>query len=194
MASFDDSIDQMLNPEKRRQDPVIGAKMPKAANGLPLPSEIARTTRRSFLRVAPGYLPPSLEGLMGFFERTMPSIFGSNGIEIGPIPAGTPVNLIANLDILGETTGLAKLGRQGEVFDLLVTLKRDLGKLSKDATDQDAEKVLANLAPKMMKLSKCPDFIVNRGHYFGTSYFAPEKDIALTPEQKKALIEFLKTF
>jgi hypothetical protein len=46
----------------------------------------------------------------------------------------------------------------------------------------------------MMKLSKCPDYIVNRGHYFGTSYFTREKDIALTADQKKALIEFLKTF
>ncbi len=194
LSSFEDSIDQMLNPEKRKQDPIIGAKMPKAANGLTLPSDMARTTRRSFLRVAPGYLPPSLQGLLGFFERTMPSLFGPGGIEIGPIPAGTPVNLLANLDLLGETTGLAKLGRQGEVLDLLVTLRRDLGKLSKDASDQDAEKVLANLAPKMMKLSKCPDFIINRGHYFGTSYFTEEKDIALAPEQKKALIEYLKTF
>ena len=194
MASFEDSIDQMLNPEKRKRDPIIGSKMPTAANGLPLPSEMARTTRRSSLRVARGYLPQSLDGLLGFFERTMPSIFGSNGIEIGPIPAGTPVNLIANLDILGEATGLAKLGRSGEVLDLLVTLRRDLGKLPKDATDQDAEKVFANLAPKMMKLSKCPDFIINRGHYFGTSYFAEEKDIALAPDQKKALIEYLKTF
>ena len=194
LSSFEDSIEQMLNPEKRKQDAVIGAKMPKGVNGLPLPSEIARTTRRSFLRVARGYLPPSLEGLLGFFERTAPSLFGSNGIEIGPIPAGTPVNIIANLDILGETTGLAKLGRQGEVLDLMLTLKRDLGKLPKDASDQEAEKVLANLAPKMMKLSKCPDFIVNRGHYFGTSYFGPEKDIALSADQKKALTEYLKTF
>ena len=194
LSSFEDSIDQMLNPEKRKQDPVIGARMPKAANGLPLPSDMARTTRPSFLRVARGYLPPSLEGLLGFLERTAPSFFGANGIQIGPIPAGTPVNLLANLDLLGETTGLAKLGRQGEVLDLLISLRNDLGKLPKDAPDQEAEKVLANLAPKMMKLSKCPDFIINRGHYFGTSYFTEEKDIALTPEQKKALIEYLKTF
>jgi hypothetical protein len=194
LSSFEDSIDQMLNPEKRGHDSVMGSKMPLAANGLPLPSEIARTTERSYLRVARGYLPQSLEGLLGFFERTMPSVFGSSGIEIGPVPAGTPVNLIANLDVLGETTGFAKLGRNTEVLDLLVALKHDLDALPKNATDADAEKVFANLAPRMMKLSKCPDFIVNRGHYFGTSYFTQEKDIALAPDQKKALIEFLKTF
>jgi len=189
MQSFEDSIDQMLNPEKRNHDSVIGSKMPLGANGLVLPSDMARTTQRSFLRVARGYIPDALQGLLGFFDRN----FGSTGIEIGPIPAGTPVNLLANLDVLGETTGLAKLGRGAEVLDLLLTLQHDLKALPKDASDQDAMKVLANLAPKMMKLSKCPDFIINRGHYFGTSYFAEEKDIALSPDQKKALIEFLKT-
>ena len=34
-------------------------------------------------------------------------------------------------------------------------------------------------------MSKCPDFIVNRGHLFGTTL--PDAD-------KRALIEFLKTF
>ena len=44
----------------------------------------------------------------------------------------------------------------------------------------------------MLELNKCPDFIVNRGHYFGTSYFTEEP--GLTDEDKRALIEFLKTF
>ena len=34
-------------------------------------------------------------------------------------------------------------------------------------------------------MSKCPDFVVNRGHLFGTKL--PDAD-------KRALIEFLKTF
>ena len=43
-----------------------------------------------------------------------------------------------------------------------------------------------------MKLSKCPDHIINRGHYFGTSYFKEEP--ALSDADKRALIEYLKTF
>ena len=43
-----------------------------------------------------------------------------------------------------------------------------------------------------MKLSKCPDYVVNRGHYFGTSYFKEEP--GLSDPDKRALIEFLKTF
>jgi hypothetical protein len=43
----------------------------------------------------------------------------------------------------------------------------------------------------LMDLSKCPDYIVNRGHYFGTA-LAPEPP--MTDQDKLALIEFLKTF
>jgi hypothetical protein len=57
----------------------------------------------------------------------------------------------------------------------------------------------------LLKLSKCPDFVVNRGHYFGTSKFnetdglsQDEKSFGPEPvlsnEDKRALIEFLKTF
>jgi hypothetical protein len=57
----------------------------------------------------------------------------------------------------------------------------------------------------MLELSKCPDFVVNRGHYFGTAEFnkqeglsADEKAFGTEPElsdaDKRALIAFLKTF
>ena len=57
--------------------------------------------------------------------------------------------------------------------------------------DDDARKVFANLVQPLMDLSKCPDYIVNRGHYFGTSMFKDEP--GLSDEEKSALIEFLKT-
>jgi hypothetical protein len=43
----------------------------------------------------------------------------------------------------------------------------------------------------MLALSKCPDFVVNRGHYFGTASYPGET--ALTDDDKRALIEYLKT-
>ena len=57
----------------------------------------------------------------------------------------------------------------------------------------------------MLALSKCPDFVVNRGHYFGTAQFnrqdglsADEKAFGKEPQlsdaDKRALIAFLKTF
>jgi hypothetical protein len=57
----------------------------------------------------------------------------------------------------------------------------------------------------MLKLSKCPDFVVNRGHYFGTAKFNETESLSedersfgaepvLSDDDKRALIEFLKTF
>ena len=55
-----------------------------------------------------------------------------------------------------------------------------------------ARRVFANLVEPLLTLSKCPDFVVNRGHYFGTSFFKEEP--ALDDADKRALIEFLKMF
>ena len=48
------------------------------------------------------------------------------------------------------------------------------------------------LVEPLLQLSKCPDFVVNRGHYFGTGYAVGEP--GLSDKDKRALIEFLKTF
>jgi len=50
----------------------------------------------------------------------------------------------------------------------------------------------ADLVPTMLALNKCPDFVVNRGHYFGTDKARGEAP--LSDSDKRALIEFLKTF
>jgi len=65
------------------------------------------------------------------------------------------------------------------------------------ASDDEARKVFANLVdpshePNLLEFNKCPDFVVNRGHYFGTDYFKEEP--GLSDNDKLALIEFLKTF
>ena len=75
---------------------------------------------------------------------------------------------------------------------LLIKVKHDLAKLPKNASDEEARKVLSNLAEPLMDLSKCPDYIVNRGHYFGTDRFGAEPGLSDT--DKRALIEFVKTF
>ena len=78
------------------------------------------------------------------------------------------------------------------VLELVLKIKHDLAKLPKDASDDDARKILENLVTPLMDLSKCPDYVVNRGHHFGTSYFSEEP--GLSDEDKRALIEFLKRF
>jgi hypothetical protein len=184
MRSFQDSIEQLLWPEKRRRDPILGDKVP----GL-----IDRTTARSYLRVSGGYLPRPLRPLLGPLHRYLPWLFGEGGVEIGPIPAGTPVNLLGNLELMPDGGGHAAQLKHGEeVLELLVAIARSLKSMPSGATDEEARKKFADVGDRLLKLSKCPDFVVNRGHYFGTDMFKEEP--GLSDADKRALIEFLKTF
>ena len=184
MESFQDSIEKMLWPEKRDKDPVLGDKVP----GL-----IDRTTSRSFLRISSGYIPDKLKKLVPLGERLFPYLFSEGGVEIGPIPAGTPVGLLANLNLMPDNPDLAeRVAHDEKLLALALKLKHDLKALPRDAGDEEARKVLANLVEPLMELSKCPDYVVNRGHYFGTAYLPGNP--GLGDEEKRALIEFLKTF
>ena len=58
--------------------------------------------------------------------------------------------------------------------------------------DRGARLITEPLKEPLLELNKCPDLVVNRGHYFGTSAFAEEPP--LSDDDKRALIEFLKTF
>jgi hypothetical protein len=181
--AFEKSMGQMLWPETRQKDSLLPQ----------LPGTIDRTTETSYLTVASGYLPDLLQPLLGLGSRLLPAVFGDGEVRIGPIPKGTPVNLLANLDLLGEgLEGEQKVEHQKKVVDLLLKMQHDLGSLPTNATDDDAKRVFANLVPNLLALSKCPDYVVNRGHYFGTSEFAEEP--GLSDDDKRALIAFLETF
>jgi hypothetical protein len=184
LDSFQNSIEQLLWPEKRQTDSVLGNKVP---------GTIDRTTDRSYLRVANGYLPDFLQVLHGPLARFAPWLFGEDGIQIGPIPKGTPVGLLANLNVVPETHDpIQRIAYQKRVLDVLHQAKDRLKSLPSDASDDDIKKAFADLQGPLMELSKCPDLVVNRGHYFGTSYFAEEPP--LSDDDKLALIEYLKTF
>lgn len=185
MDSFQDSIEKMLWPEKREKDSVLGDK---------IPGVIDRTTERCYLRVAPGYVPDNLRGLLGWGEWLWPSLFGESGIQIGPIPPGTPVSLLANLNVMEDDSDpFGRLGHDRELLKLAVKIKHDLKELGDNPSDEDARRVFTNLVDPLMSLSKCPDYIVNRGHYFGTGY-SKVGEPGLSDQDKRALIEFLKTF
>ncbi len=180
MKSFNASIEKMLWPEKRD-----GERMYMTASGKKLPGIIDLTTERSYLEVPAGYLPHFLQPLLGVLHRWLPWLFGEGGIEIGPIPKGTPVNLVANIDL--------DPANKEHLLPLLIKLKKALKAVPEGASDEEAIKVFneRDLVDAMLELSKCPDFVVNRGHYFGTDYFKEEP--GLNDEDKRALIELLKT-
>jgi hypothetical protein len=184
MESFQNSIEQMLWPEKRDKDALLGGK---------IPGRIDRTTQTSYLRIPKGYLPDFLMPLWSPGERLFPNVLNSEGVVLGPIPKGTPVALLANLDLKGEGLTVAERpAYHRKVLDLLLKMKHDLKALPPNATDEQAKKVFANLVPDLLALSKCKDYVVNRGHYFGTDRYQEEPP--LKDDEKRALIEYLKTF
>jgi hypothetical protein len=64
-----------------------------------------------------------------------------------------------------------------------------VGKLVKlnaeNLSPKAADTELRKLVPDLIAMNKCPDFIEDKGHCFGTD---------LSDSNKRALIEYLKTF
>ncbi|TMA65862.1 MAG: hypothetical protein E6J73_04970 [Deltaproteobacteria bacterium] len=176
MDSFNDSIEKMLWPEKRDKDPVLGDKVP---------GFIYRTTTTSYIKAPAGYLPDKLGKLLSWgdwLHNLFPWLISEGMIKIGPIPKGAPVSLLTNIDLESDKVDLVAL---------LLKMKADL-KQVEGKSDEEAAQVFKNLVPDLIKVSKCPDYVVNKGHYFGTSFLKEEPP--LTDDDKRALIHFLKTF
>ena len=184
MAAFNDGIEKMLWPEKRDKDPFLGKQIPG-------PSHILRTTATSYIKIPAGYLPGNLDEVADFWGRWLnklaPWLFTDAGdVQIGPIPKGTPVNLLANINPLSESTDLKdRIAWTKKLVDVVFKLKKDLKSLPPNVSDAEAAKVFEKHVPELLSVNKCPDFIVNKGHYFGSN---------LADDDKRALIELLKTF
>jgi hypothetical protein len=125
---------------------------------------IWRTQNECSLHLRKEFVPKPLRGLAD-----------ANGyINIGPIPKNTPVNLIANLEPdFGQLVVL-----QAKITKALV--KIHAMNLSPDQATQE----LLKTVPELLAANKCPDFVEDKGHYFGTD---------LADNDKRALIEYLKT-
>lgn len=87
------------------------------------------------------------------------------------VPKGTPIDLLANLDPSNTPEILQRKLNSDVGAKVLQALVRFV-----------PDRVIT---PLLLKNNKSPDFIEDRGHYFGTD---------LSDENKRALIEFLKTF
>jgi hypothetical protein len=197
MKMFDASIRQMLWPETRQRDAVFGDRVL---------GTIDRTTQRSQIFIPAGYLPDALAPLQGL-HRFLPSWVDTGGdVTLDKIPKGVPVGLLSNIILPSETdTSLDEGQRIGNIGALALELQADLLKAPANATDDQLMDTFRNLGPRLLKLSKCPDLVVNRGHYFGTTQFNRQDGLSvdersfghepeLSDDDRRALIEFLKTF
>jgi hypothetical protein len=98
-------------------------------------------------------------------------------LSVGPIPAGTPVNLIMNINPEAPKGLLIDAGASLLRGSFLVSARDLKGKEALQAFEKEA-------GLPLLKASKCPDFWMDRGHWFGE---------ALSDEEKHQLIAFLKT-
>ena len=199
MKVFDASITEMLWPEKRERDALLGDKVP---------GTIDRMTERGELTIPVGFVPEALRPMQGVLHRWFPWLVSEGGdVVLGPIPQGMPIALLANIKLLAEeaTTLKAKGAHLLDVGDLVVKLRNDLANAPAGASDAELRERFANLRKPMLALSKCPDFVVNRGHYFGTGEFNRQEGLTadeqafgrepeLSDDDKRALIAFLRTF
>lgn len=161
MKAFEDGITRLLWPQKRR-----GA------------ASIARTTQTSWLYIDKSYLPGLLFGALKAKGLGIPG--EPDVLRLGPVPKGTPVNLLANID-LNLTLNPKKLGN---LVDVAVKLNAALKDIKNGKLDEVAAAArLKQVGPALLTLSKCPDFVEDHGHLFGAGL--PDAD-------KYALIAYLK--
>jgi hypothetical protein len=128
-----------------------------------------------------------------------------------------PVALLANLQPLAETDSFSdRMSHFSKFLSLLRAFKGDLKNGAAEKRINDAEqrggaaekqvndKQFVDMVKPLEALSKCPDYVVNRGHYFGAAEFNDTADLTddeksfgtepvLSDDDKNALIEFLKT-
>ena len=102
-------------------------------------------------------------------------IIGQKGdLNIGPIPAGTPVDLLTNIN-----PDDAKM--PGNILAVIERLKA----LKLAGSEEDRKQATAEIATKLLEISNSPDLVMDRGHYFAKE---------LTPQELEDLIDLLKTF
>ena len=105
--------------------------------------------------MALGYLPDLFQD--GPIRELIDPLVQDGMLEIGPIPAGTPVNLLANLRVLSENRSpTARLAHARELAALVIDIVRALRDLPQDASDEAAREAFAPHVDQLISLSTCP--------------------------------------
>jgi hypothetical protein len=102
-------------------------------------------------------------------------------VSVGPLPRGTPVSLVMNLDPESRNVPRAIVSM---VFAMAEIKKKKL------VGEEAWEVFRVKAGQALMDASKCPDFVLDKGHLFGETL---DPDLKKNQEAKEALIAFLKT-
>lgn len=160
MKLFDDAVQKLLWPEKRKGK-----------------DSIWRTSRDCQLQLQASRLPENVVKILRAKGALDKDPDGTEFFRIGHIPKRTPINLLANLN--------PKAGHEA-LAEVMFQVKRTLAEIKIKRLEGDAakEEMKKQIAPALFKASKCPDFVNDRGHTFGSE---------LADADKLDLIEYLKT-
>ena len=139
-----------------------------------------RTKGESYLELPGGVFPKEFRVLANRFSKELgldEDWVDGSPVKFGPIPEGTTINLLMNLDLtLKNFDGIAKL---------LVRVKKELH-VTKDMPAEEAKEHMANtLVPLLLENNLCPDFVMDKGHTFANE---------LSEEDRRSLIKLLLTF
>ncbi|HEY7326938.1 MAG TPA: hypothetical protein VH592_04835 [Gemmataceae bacterium] len=157
-------------------DPSIAGRMAAFEDGMRklLSPELRLKERSIKLTTEDSHLPD-------FFDLIRREIPELAAFDLQPklliIPKGTPINLVMNLhardvkEVVKAYIVAVLQGRPKIDLPLLQGRNHELG--------------LEAMARKLLELNQCPDFIEDKGHTYGSD---------LSPDDKEALIEFLKRF
>jgi hypothetical protein len=124
-------------------------------------------------------------GLYGGLWAGQEFVNGKLGdLEFGPLPKGTPVNSLMNMDPAAPITD--QLAAVRGLLSTVAKLRADNARpIDEQLSEQERLEIFNREAgPALLRASKCPDWELDRGHYFGE---------ALSDAEKEALIAFLKT-
>jgi hypothetical protein len=143
--------------------------------------------------VPAGFLPRFVIKSRRIVNWFFPGAMNAAGdVRLGPIPQGTPIDFIGNFNPLPDAGLWADITKGWGLLKLLVRFQHYASSLPANASNEQAQALFEPVARQFHALSKCQDYEVNRGHYFGTDLFAEEP--GLSDADKNALIELLKTF
>ena len=194
MKVFGDSIEQLLWPEKRQREPGFDGY-------------IVRTTERSFVAIPKRSVPVELKELIGSLPaQPFSKLFDrDDNFSLGPIPKGFPINLVASYQPNVDIPFGKRIGHDFAFSELVLDLARAWPSFDRNGDDASALAFISTFRQPILRLLTCPDFVVNRGHYFGTAQFNSTDGLSndeeawgpeapLSDDDKRALIELVKTF
>ena len=176
MEAFTDAITKLLWPENRKGS--SGNR--DGADGQS--TSLWKTTEESWIFLPESYIES------GLLRRLLRSHMttderGGRHFAFGPIPEGTPVNLLSNTNL--EITGAGKARHLASLLIESVRVMKDIKSQGLSGADATKRWLESDVVKSLYALNSCPDFIEDKGHLFGTDL--PDAD-------KRALVEYLKTF